>query len=54
MKVASAPLDDELEDIGDGEGDEVQQGGELQRRFTGAARQASMDRDDGIPLGDDA
>ena len=54
VEAASAPLDDELEIIGDGEGDEVQQGSELQRRFTGAARQAAMDRDDGIPLGDDA
>ena len=36
------------------DGDELQQGRELQRRFTGVARQAAMDRDDGIPLGDDS
>ena len=37
----------------DSDGDEIQQGGELQRRLSGAARQAAMDPDDGIPLGDD-
>jgi type IV secretion system protein VirD4 len=50
---ASPDLDDDLDSSEDQEGDEAQQGRELQRRFTGAARQASMDRDDGIPLGDD-
>jgi type IV secretion system protein VirD4 len=49
-----APLDDVLELDTDQEGDDAQQGSELQRRFTGVARQAAMDRDDGIPLGDDA
>lgn len=44
---------DEVELVHEQEGDETQQGGEMQRRFTGAARQAAMDRDDGIPLGDD-
>ena len=38
----------------DGEGDEVQQGAEMRRRFLSAARQAAMDQDDGIPLGGDA
>ena len=37
----------------EGDGDEAQQGRELQRRFAGVARQAAMDHDDGIPLGDD-
>ncbi|MDR7117366.1 conjugal transfer protein TraG [Caulobacter sp. BE254] len=49
-----APFDDVLELDTEQEGDEAQQGTELQRRFTGVARQAAMDRDDGIPLGDDA
>jgi type IV secretion system protein VirD4 len=48
------PLEDDLERDPDQEGDEIQQGRELQRRFTGAARQAAMDRDDGIPLGGDS
>jgi type IV secretion system protein VirD4 len=34
----------------DGEGDEVQQAAEVQRRFRTAARQAALDPDDGIPL----
>lgn len=46
--------DDDVDLSVDQEGDEAQQGRELQRRFTGAARQAALDRDDGIPLGDDA
>lgn len=50
----SDPADEELERELDLDGDEVQQGGELQRRFTGAARQVAMDPDDGIPLGGDA
>ena len=53
-EVATAPFDEELELDPEHEGDEVQQGGELQRRFTGLAKQAAMDRDDGIPLGGDA
>jgi type IV secretion system protein VirD4 len=44
----------DLDLVDDQEGDDAQQGRELQRRFTGAARQAALDRDDGIPLGDDA
>ncbi|MGR4863197.1 conjugal transfer protein TraG [Caulobacter sp. LARHSG274] len=48
------PLDEDLERQPEEEGDEVQQRQELQRRFTGAARQAAMDRDDGIPLSGDA
>jgi len=48
------PLEDDLERDPDQEGDEIQQGRELQRRFTGAARQAAIDRDDGIPLGGDS
>jgi type IV secretion system protein VirD4 len=53
---APPPSDPEHDrDLGDDqEGDDAQQGRELQRRFTGAARQAALDRDDGIPLGDDA
>ncbi len=50
----TAPVDDELDLKVEQDGDEPQQGRELQRRFTGAARQAAMDRDDGIPLGGDA
>ncbi|WP_395443948.1 conjugal transfer protein TraG [Caulobacter sp. UC70_42] len=46
--------DDDVNLDEDEEGDEAQQGRELQRQFTGAARQAALDRDDGIPLGDDA
>jgi len=34
----------------DGEGDEIQQAAEVQRRFRTAARQAALDPDDGIPL----
>jgi hypothetical protein len=49
-----APLDDELELDADQKGDEAQQGVELQLRFTGVARQAAMDGDDGISLGDGA
>jgi len=49
-----APPDDALDLDADQEGDDAQQGSEPQRRFIGVARQAAMDRDDGIPLGDDA
>jgi type IV secretion system protein VirD4 len=38
----------------EGDGDEVQQGREIQRRFAGVARQTAMDQDDGIPLGGDS
>jgi type IV secretion system protein VirD4 len=34
----------------DGEGDDVQQAAEVQRRFRTVARQAALDPDDGIPL----
>jgi type IV secretion system protein VirD4 len=34
----------------EGEGDEVQQAAEVQRRFRTAARQVALDPDDGIPL----
>lgn len=36
------------------DGDEPQQGREMQRRFASVARQAAMDQDDGIPLGGDS
>jgi type IV secretion system protein VirD4 len=38
----------------EGDGDELQQGREMQRRFAGVARQTAMDQDDGIPLGGDS
>ncbi|CAN5225661.1 conjugal transfer protein TraG [soil metagenome] len=53
-EASPTPIDEALELDTEHQGDEVQQGRELQRRFTGAARQAAMDRDDGIPLGGDA
>jgi type IV secretion system protein VirD4 len=43
-------LDVELE----GDGDELQQGREIQRRFAGVAHQTALDEDDGIPLGGDS
>jgi type IV secretion system protein VirD4 len=48
------PASIEPEATPDNEGDELQQGRQLQRRFIGAARQAAMDEDDGVPLGGDA
>jgi type IV secretion system protein VirD4 len=51
---SSAPLGDTSSDVDvEADGDEVQQGRELQRRFSSIARQTAMDHDDGIPLGDD-
>jgi type IV secretion system protein VirD4 len=53
-EISTEPDDHGADVVADAEGDEMQQGQELQRRFTGTARQVAMDRDDGIPLGDDA
>ena len=51
MNPASArPVEPSLDIDQDGEGDEVQQMAEVQRRFGTAARQAALDPDDGIPL----
>ncbi|WP_395443817.1 conjugal transfer protein TraG [Caulobacter sp. UC70_42] len=47
-----APIDTAVGEDVDVDGDD-QQGSEVQRRFAGVARQAAMDHDDGIPLGDD-
>lgn len=52
-RCPSMPSDPHFDGESDADGDEAQQGRELQRRFAGVARQAAMDHDDGIPLGDD-
>jgi type IV secretion system protein VirD4 len=44
------PVEPRLDIDQDGEGDEVQQAAEVQRRLRTAARQAALDPDDGIPL----
>jgi type IV secretion system protein VirD4 len=44
------PSEPQIDPDPDGEGDEVQQAAEVQRRFRTAARQAALDPDDGIPL----
>ena len=47
---AVQPPEPELDLEPDGEGDDVQQAADLQRRFKGVARQAALDPDDGIAL----
>ncbi|CAN5233946.1 hypothetical protein BH10PSE4_BH10PSE4_34070 [soil metagenome] len=51
---AADPIVDPVDLESDGDGDEAQQGREMQRRFAGVARQTAMDQDDGIPLGGDS
>lgn len=48
------PIVDSVDLEPEGDGDELQQGREMQRRFAGVARQTAMDQDDGIPLGGDS
>jgi type IV secretion system protein VirD4 len=48
------PVVDPVDLEPEGDGDEPQQGREMQRRFASIARQTAMDQDDGIPLGGDS
>jgi len=48
------PIVEQVDLNPEGDGDELQQGREMQRRFAGVARQSAMDQDDGIPLGGDS
>ncbi len=48
------PIVDPVDLDPEGDGDELQQGREMQRRFAATARQTAMDQDDGIPLGGDS
>ena len=52
--AAPDPKEETIEPEPDVDGDEAQQGRELQRRFGSIARQTAMDIDDGIPLGGDS